>query len=137
MVGGGGGVDALLRRDYPSRFITHAAALGARRIAYLLPVRCAKEAFVEGVMRELEQQETGAGGGGGLGGTGRGAGGGGGVEGGGGGGGEAEDGAEDGAGGWSVTTVDAPERTFDFRGRDVPQPSVIQVWLRRKQCAGL
>lgn len=31
---------SLLRRDYPARFIIHAATvLGARRIAYLLPVR--------------------------------------------------------------------------------------------------
>lgn len=76
-----------------------------RSALYLLlriATRCGKASFIENVMAQLQQHEATAAG--------------------------ASPGNATAA--WSVRTIDAPEQKFDFRGQDVPQPSVIQVWTR-------
>ena len=82
--------------------------------------RCGKASFMNEVMAQLEEHEAAAdrAGGGGSGGRA---------------GGSAAAGSTGTRAVWTAHTIDAPERTFDFRGRDVPQPSVIQVWSRHMQ----
>jgi hypothetical protein len=135
-------------RSLPLRFVLHAAlpvargGLGATRVCFLLPARCAKPAFARavaagllshgnnctesgpredadstaavaaGAAYEPREQEAAASGGALKGGAG---------------------GADDGglaAAGWALQCRPCPELRFSFRGRLVPQPSVVWVLTR-------
>lgn len=114
-------------RSLPLRFVLHAArpvvqgGLGATRVCYLLPARCAKAAFARAVAEGLRQHEYNCdttsrdhrcgcdllkGG---------------------------DDEESDGGLaklGWNLQCQPAPEQRFSFRGRLVPQPSVIWTITR-------
>jgi len=156
---------AALFRSLPLRFVLHAVlVLGADRVTFLLPKRCAKPAFADAVFAALEKEEAVANGGNegasqdkAVNND------------------ETEDSAEGEAVGgrrvrsrlsgaeeepedkgdvqeappkencrcsglrwtsdkrWAVSWVDAPDKRFRFRGRFVPQPSIIWA-LTRSEC---
>ena len=87
--------------------------LGADRVAFLLPTRCARQAFRRAVLARLagdnhhgegdDEDDN-----------------------------EDEEGEDEDGGGWSVEVREAPEKHFDFRGRKVPVPSVIWTLTKRR-----
>jgi len=112
-------------RSLPLRFVLHAArpvaqgGLGATRVCYLLPARCAKPAFARAVAEGLRRGPSNDS--------------------------SCDDGHDSGlhrdaldekndgglaALGWKLQCQPAPEQRFSFRGRLVPQPSVIWVMTR-------
>jgi hypothetical protein len=104
-----GAADADTGRDLPLQFISHAArALRPRRMVLLLPPRCAEPGFVERTKRSIYggESETGVAAAAAAG--------------------PAEDSSPNFE--WNVVTLAAPSNEFDFCGRLIKQPSVIQVW---------
>jgi hypothetical protein len=103
------GADTDLLSDYPLLFLTHCAhQLGAERIAFLLPERCNKSSFVESALRALNSPVSCKG----L------------VL-------EDDDVCRQ---NWTLAKTVPGDGKFEFAGKIVRLPCVIQLWQRENKC---